>query len=130
VTSGPTVATSEERAEESTGGLNTAEPTAFIAAIEAAVEAISAVDDPNTIALAFTKTAKPTETEEPTEPQQPMESQKHETKAPTETQQPMETQTPTKTDAPTYIEANELMEMEANVESETDNGTGGATDKV
>jgi hypothetical protein len=70
-------ATGEEAAEEDTGEVNTAEPTEYISAIEAAIEAINEVDDPNTMLVTTTEMEAPTETESPT--------------APTKTQQPMET---------------------------------------
>ncbi len=53
VTGEPVSATGAETAEEITGEVNTAEPTDYIAAIEAASEAINAVDDPSTIVITF-----------------------------------------------------------------------------
>jgi hypothetical protein len=76
VTNGSVAAAGAEAAEEATGGENSAEPTEYVAAIEVAIEAIIAVDDPNTVLVSTSETENPTEVEAPT--------------APTETQQSME----------------------------------------
>jgi hypothetical protein len=85
VTSGPVAATGEEAAEKVTDEVNTAEPTEYIAAIEAAIKAIIAVDDPNTVLVATTETENPIET--PIEGEEPMQ-----TEAPTEAERPTETE--------------------------------------
>ncbi len=75
VTSGPVAATGAEAAEESRSEVNTAEPTEYKAAIEAAIEAINAVDDPNFMVITTTETENTTETEAPTAPTAPTEAQ-------------------------------------------------------
>jgi hypothetical protein len=104
-TTGPVAGTGAEAAEESTSAVLTAEQTACIAAIEAAIEAKSAVDDPNSMVMTTTETNYTNDTESTRAPT-----------APTETQQPIDTHKPAETAA--YIEPQPPTETEATSEAE------------